>query len=67
MAKHKKLYHRFGNGVGLWCGSKLIASNPDYQYVNFSVSNCPECGMEVQTTGCSPETDKVQEFEREER
>lgn len=62
MNRHTKQYTRIGDGVGLWCGKKLIASSP-HRSANFSMEPC-ECGMEVQTIGCSPETDEVQEYER---
>ena len=59
--KHTKQYARTGNGVGLLCGNKLVASSP-HRSVNFSIEPC-ECGMEVKTVGCSPDTDKIQEYE----
>ncbi len=58
--RHTKQYA--GNDVELRCNGKLIASST-YRGTNFSL-NCPKCGMEVQTIGCSPETDKVLDYER---
>ena len=63
MTKHKKVYSKYGNGVELRCGEELIASNP-HRGANFSFDGCPICGMEVTTIGCSPETDKVEEYTR---
>lgn len=62
MIKHKKQYARKGYGVEVRCGDTLIASS-SFRFTNFSLSSCPECKMEVQTVGCSPETDKVEEFD----
>lgn len=57
--RHRKAYR--GNGVVLLCGDKVEANSP-YRGANFSISGCSKCGMEVKTTGCSPDTDEVSEF-----
>lgn len=60
--RHRKRYKNIGTGVELLCGNKVIAFD-DYTYLaNWQVCPCPECGMDVQTIGSSPETDKVQEI-----
>lgn len=60
--KHKKHYKSSGTGVVLLCGNKVVAESPT-RNSNFSMEPC-ECGMEVRTIGCSPETDEVQEIKR---
>lgn len=62
--RHKKLYNIYGIGVGLFCGRKKIAGNL-WRDVNFQISNCPKCGMEVTTIGHSPETNEAQEYQRD--
>lgn len=53
MDRHTKQYTRTGSGVELRCDGKIVASS-SCRGVNFSLSSCPGCGMEVQTIGYSP-------------
>ncbi len=62
--RHKKLYDFFGTGVVLTCGNIDIVASATGKDSNFMISNCPKCGMEVQTIGTSPETNKVMEWQR---
>lgn len=61
--QHKKVYKSKGNGVNLLCVNKVVADSP-WRYANFSITNCIGCGMDVETIGHSPETDKVNEYSR---
>jgi len=61
--RHRKYYHKYSNGVSLRCGNDTVVSNTD-KTANWQLSNCPGCGMEVQTFGNSPEKDKIQEQKR---
>ncbi len=61
MTKHRKIYKPIGDGVELRCGSRVIASN-DNRLTNFSYPGCPVCGMDIWTTGHSPDTDAVYEL-----
>ena len=58
--KHRKRYKRTGIGVELLCGSKVMAASP-YRLTNWQLSPCGLCGTEVETIGCSPDTDRVHE------
>ncbi len=51
-----------GIGVDLWCGNKIVMIGHGNRLGNFQMSDCSECGMFVQTTGDSPDTDKVMEI-----
>lgn len=62
--RHKKQYRRIGVGVELLCGDKIVAFNDKTRFANWQISPC-ECGMDVQTTGDSPETDRVEEVVRD--
>ncbi len=59
---HRKRYRMYGIGVDLFCGNKVIMPGHGNRFSNFQISDCPECGMFVQTTGDSPETDRIQEL-----
>lgn len=58
--KHKKVYRE--NGCVLLCGKTEVASHPNGRGINFTLDACPKCGMEIYTSGFSPETDKVLEY-----
>ncbi len=59
--RHSKRYKRAGVGVELLCGTKVIAFNDTTRFANWQLSPC-ECGVDIQTTGNSPDTDRVQEL-----
>lgn len=61
MTKHRKQYRMYDSGVCLMCGGKEVAQSP-YILTNWQITNCQNCGMDVQTTGESPDTDIVEEF-----
>ncbi len=58
--KHTKRYKRTGTGVELLCGDKVVAENKATCFANWQLSPC-ECGIDVMSTGCSPDTDRVYE------
>ncbi len=58
---HSKQYKRAGQGVELLCGNRAIASNERSYLANWQIDNCRYCGMDVMTTGSSPDTDRVYE------
>lgn len=60
--RHKKLYKKTGEGVILTCDGEIVASAP-HRGTNWTIDGCSRCGMHVRTIGCSPETDKIEEYE----
>lgn len=60
--RHSKQYNSYGTGVSLMCGCRLVEYSP-YILTNWQITNCRFCGMEVQTTGNSPDTDRIEEWD----
>ncbi len=58
--KHSKRYKRAGNGVELLCGTRVVAGNDTTRFANWQLRPCV-CGVDIQTTGDSPDTDRVLE------
>ena len=56
--RHKKVYSS-PNRVELHCGDSVVCSGVSAS--NFSISNCPYCGMQVHTTGYSHLSDAIEE------
>jgi len=64
--KHWKKYEN--NTVSLMCDgnwykSKVVAGG-SWPQANFKLDGCSNCGMEVTTTGTSPDTDRILEYDR---
>ena len=63
MTIHKKIYKE--GGSALVCANKILHNvicDSSRIYTNWIIEKCPECGMFVQTTGHSIETDKIIEL-----
>lgn len=63
MAKHKKVYNEDGS-CKVTCDGIVVAESTRMS-LNWQLNPCERCGMEVSTTGSSPENDKVLESVRE--
>ncbi len=61
---HSKRYKRTGYGAELLCGNRVVADNETSYLVNWQLTPCRFCGIDVVTTGHSPDTDRVMEIAR---
>ncbi len=58
---HTKRYNKKGDAE-LWCGERVVAGG-SFPQANFWLQPC-YCGVDIQTIGTGPETDRVIETRR---